>query len=396
MQRFSLDNGPGNVPEHLPAPDEFILSFATESVACVAKKARVRAGDVLARAQDRPLSVHAPASGTVTDIGPGFIRMTRLSDAEEASSGEDAPRQEPDRECDPRALEGPALAEALGLLGVDAHALTLPAKALAVNALNPEPGMVWVGSVLRHCPDVVRAGLQALRKLSPAEEFHFVTAHEVDGLFARDDALLRGFNVVETRPVYPASMDPLVIRAATGRELPEGVRAVGLHEIFNIGSVMLTGKPLTETVADVAGKTHRVLIGTPAEYILEQCGLKAECGDVVALNGLFRGRALSDPYQGMGKNDMALALVKAGTYIPVSDAPCIGCGRCVNACPARLSPDMISRCAEFGLFEKCRKRYHVEVCMECGLCGFVCVARRPMLQYMRLAKQESASSEVLS
>ena len=146
----------------------------------------------------------------------------------------------------------------------------------------------------------------------------------------------------------------------------------------------------------MAGKTHRVLIGTPAEYILEQCGLKAECGDVVALNGLFRGRALSDPYQGMGKNDMALALVKAGTYIPVSDAPCIGCGRCVNACPARLSPDMISRCAEFGLFEKCRKRYHVEVCMECGLCGFVCVARRPMLQYMRLAKQESASSEVLS
>ena len=171
---------------------------------------------------------------------------------------------------------------------------------------------------------------------------------------------------------------------------------MGLHDVFNIGAVALTGTPLTETIFDVAGKTCRAAIGTPAAHILEHCGLQPQDGDIVALNGLFRGRALSDLRHGIGKADISLAVVRAGTYPPVSDAPCVGCGRCIDVCPARLSPDMISRCAEFGLFEKCRKSYYVEACMECGLCGFVCVARRPMLQYMRLAKQESASLEVRS
>lgn len=393
MQRFSLDNGQGNIPEYLPAPDEFILSFAAESIACVAKKAQVTAGAVLARAQEYPLCIHAPTAGTVTDIGPGFIRMTRAAEEENSVGETDALSSETDSGGDMRVLEGAALANALGLLGVDAHILTLPVKALVVNALNPEPGMVWVGSILRHCADVVCAGLRALRRLSPAEEFYFVTAHDVAGLFACDEALNGEFKIVKVKPAYPASMDALVIKAATGMELPEGVRAVGLHDIFSIGSVLLNKKPLTETVMDVGGRTYRVLNGTPVRHILEQCGLNADYGDVVTLGGLFRGRALSDLHLGVCKTDMSLALVKAGAYLPVSDSPCIGCGRCVNVCPARLSPDRISRCAEFGLFEQCHTQYHVEVCMECGLCGFVCVARRPMLQYMRLAKQESALSE---
>ena len=390
MQRFSLDSGPGNVPEQVPAPDEFVVSFEADFVACVAKKARVEAGAPLARAQERPLSIHAPVAGVVTDIEPGRIRMARAQDADDAET----PRTAPETKQALDALQGAALAEALGTLGVDAFGLTLPAKAVVVNALNPEPGMVWAGSALTHCADTVRAGLRALRRLSAAQAWYFVTAHEAGGLF--EDESLSRYAVVRAKPAYPASMDALAVKAATGEELPEGVLAVGLRDVFNIGAVALTGMPLTETIFDVAGKTRRAAIGTPAAHILEHCGLRPQDGDIVALNGLFRGRALSDLRYGIGKTDISLAVVGAGAYPPVSDAPCVGCGRCIDVCPARLSPDMISRCAEFGLFEKCRKNYYVEACMECGLCGFVCVARRPMLQYMRLAKQESASLEVRS
>ena len=31
--------------------------------------------------------------------------------------------------------------------------------------------------------------------------------------------------------------------------------------------------------------------------------------------------------------------------------------------------------------------------MECGLCGYYCIARRPMLQYMREAKEYLALEE---
>ena len=32
-------------------------------------------------------------------------------------------------------------------------------------------------------------------------------------------------------------------------------------------------------------------------------------------------------------------------------------------------------------------------CLECGLCGYVCIARRPVLQYIRLAKRKLAEME---
>ena len=35
----------------------------------------------------------------------------------------------------------------------------------------------------------------------------------------------------------------------------------------------------------------------------------------------------------------------------------------------------------------------MEQCLECGLCGYVCIARRPVLQYIRLAKHKLADAD---
>jgi electron transport complex protein RnfC len=48
---------------------------------------------------------------------------------------------------------------------------------------------------------------------------------------------------------------------------------------------------------------------------------------------------------------------------------------------------MLSRYAEFALFEETRPR-HIAACVECGLCTYVCPANRPVLQYIRLAKHK--------
>jgi electron transport complex protein RnfC len=64
---------------------------------------------------------------------------------------------------------------------------------------------------------------------------------------------------------------------------------------------------------------------------------------------------------------------------------CIRCGWCLDACPMGLQPNEIGvyveagraqDTAKFGLFE----------CFECGCCAFVCPAKRPLVQFIRLAK----------
>ena len=69
--------------------------------------------------------------------------------------------------------------------------------------------------------------------------------------------------------------------------------------------------------------------------------------------------------------------------------PCIRCGRCVRACPYGLTPAEISRAVE-KLNMDAAVEWNVLECKECGCCTYVCPARRPIVQQVKLAKAEVA------
>jgi electron transport complex protein RnfC len=54
-------------------------------------------------------------------------------------------------------------------------------------------------------------------------------------------------------------------------------------------------------------------------------------------------------------------------------------------CPARLTPNDISVASEVGRWDMA-EYYHVDDCIECGCCSFVCPANRPIVQQIRHAK----------
>jgi electron transport complex protein RnfC len=49
---------------------------------------------------------------------------------------------------------------------------------------------------------------------------------------------------------------------------------------------------------------------------------------------------------------------------------------------------MLVRFLEAGQYEDGAELYDLDACVECGFCSFVCVARIPIFQYIRLAKYE--------
>lgn len=64
---------------------------------------------------------------------------------------------------------------------------------------------------------------------------------------------------------------------------------------------------------------------------------------------------------------------------------CIRCARCETHCPAGLATARIGLGVELDRIEVA-ERLHVLECMECGCCSYVCPARRPMTQLMRVGK----------
>ncbi|WP_245628628.1 4Fe-4S dicluster domain-containing protein [Salidesulfovibrio brasiliensis] len=93
----------------------------------------------------------------------------------------------------------------------------------------------------------------------------------------------------------------------------------------------------------------------------------------------------------MKKSDYGLFTISSSTFPAVEDAACINCGDCVLKCPARIQANLISRYAEYEMFEMAEK-HGLHSCFECGLCAFNCFSRRPLLQYIRFAKAQLKAS----
>ncbi|AMK12782.1 4Fe-4S dicluster domain-containing protein [Pseudodesulfovibrio indicus] len=350
------------------APAEMNLTRQCPLVVCgqaVVRGERIATGSVPGRGD-----VHAPFAGKVAHVDPYRIRIVPEGDGE----------VEPDF---PAGLEGSELLAGLRALGAD-----LPESArtetLIINGVDPEPGEGSRRALLTDHKETLRTGLDILAKGYGPERIVLAVPN---GAVNR----LPDMECVEISPQYPAGLDPLVAKAATGSEAPENTLVVGLETVFHAGRIAETGLPVLETMVTVEGQARLIPLGTAVGAVLEEAGVEIQDRDRIVLGGVLRGRTAASPAQGIDRGSAAVQLVRNPAPV-AEDAACVGCGECVRRCPARLDPSMITSYAEFGLYDKAEAEA-VDVCFECGLCGYFCIARRPMLQYIRLAKNELAKAK---
>lgn len=65
--------------------------------------------------------------------------------------------------------------------------------------------------------------------------------------------------------------------------------------------------------------------------------------------------------------------------IECDPSSCLNCGKCVQVCPAKLSPVMIMKNNQPYLESK--------KCVECGLCSYICPAKINVREFVRKAKR---------
>lgn len=358
-------------------------------VKTVKKRAKVAAGAALALHPSPNVGdLHAPFDSVIKDVTSTFIELQYEPLAAE-EPGSEASGDALARKIEPAVFEGLdpiALGQALKTLGIAVRPFTRPCDLFIINALNPEPGMLYAQELLASYMPVIEAGFSLLRRLNDAPKFTLAVP-------TGSSAVLEGASTFPVKPVYPVSLARNLIRAVTGKEDTKRVSLVRLHALFQLGLVAKSGLPLTHTVTTAFGANYYLPLGTPIQTLLDKAGLTPEPGDSVVLGGSMRGIAIAGLRRGVRKIDDAMQLFKQGSRPPLSDNPCINCGACVQVCPMRLRPNMLSRYAEFGLYDQCHTE-HIETCIECGMCGYICPACRPMQQYFRMAKHNLGLSSL--
>jgi electron transport complex protein RnfC len=207
---------------------------------------------------------------------------------------------------------------------------------------------------------------------------------------------------IEIQPLklkYPQGDEKQLLKAVTGREVPSGALPIDIGAVVsNVGSTVAVyeaivyGKPLIERVVSVSGGAVKnpgnflVTIGTPLSRLIEACeGFSEEPVKMVA-GGPMMGFAFYDLETPVIKGTSGiLALTGSESRKQVTTA-CISCGRCVQACPMGLRPTKLFKYVDNLMYAEAMEN-NLNDCKECGCCAYVCPAKLPLVQSMRLGKK---------
>ncbi|MGL5089062.1 MAG: electron transport complex subunit RsxC [Cetobacterium sp.] len=209
--------------------------------------------------------------------------------------------------------------------------------------------------------------------------------------------------VMPLKTMYPQGGEKSLIKAILNKEVPSGKLPSSVGVVVNntttaaaIYDAIVNGSPLIDKVITVAGKAIRepknlrVLIGTQISEVLENCGYNEEEVKKLVMGGPMMGMAqLTLEVPVIKGTSGILALTKEETNYCKPKA-CIGCGKCVDACPMSLEPVMYARLAEFLEWEKMAK-YHLMDCIECGSCSYICPSNRPLTEAIKIGKAKLRS-----
>ena len=149
---------------------------------------------------------------------------------------------------------------------------------------------------------------------------------------------------------------------------------------------------MIERIVTVSGKgikrpaNLRVRIGTRVSDIIEYLGGLQNDVKKVILGGPMMGFATSDLSTPVTKTTAGILFLTADEVDLREGGTCVRCGWCLDACPMGLEPKEIALYVEAGKGKETAKFGTLD-CFECGSCAFVCPAKRPLVQLIRIAKQ---------
>ena len=345
------------------------------------------------------IAVHASIPGRVREIGErtladGSRALTVLIELE----GEFAVSGQARPPADWKKLSSAHLLECIRERGAaDLSAFHPGADFLAVNAVEGEPYITAAYRLLVERAAELLTGVEILQRiLQPAavvfgvEEGRYEAleclgrAVEAAGLDCRIEAL---------KPRYPQGAERPFLEALFGRSSAEPGEAavIDLASLYAVYEAVVLEKPLLERVVTVTGLAIRrpanlkVRLGTRIGDLIEECGGFSQPPARLLAGGPMTGSCQSGLEAPVTRELSGLIALPRAEVRRAAETPCIGCGRCVSACPWRLAPVEIYKALEHGRLAEAEAAGLAE-CTECGCCAYVCPARIPLAAGMRRGK----------
>ncbi len=411
------------LPEQLILPVQQHIGDAGKPVVAVGDK--VLKGQMIAdNTSYISAPVHAPTSGTVTDIADyptphpsgikalciviepdGKDQWTELKPISHPTNLSPVELRQWVRKAGIVGLGGATFPTAVKLnTGPEASIETL-----IINGVECEPYITCDDTLMREYANELISGCELMQHITSAR--HCLIAIEdnkpeaIAILQKRiTEKSLHNIEVVVIPTLYPSGGEKQLIKILTHKEVPSdgfpseiGVVVQNVATAVAVHRAICLGQPMISRIVTVTGEgvmqpqNIEVLLGTPIADLVAQSGGYHEKASKLIMGGPMMGFTLQTDQLPVTKACNCILLENTEEQAP-QPMPCIRCGACATVCPAQLLPQQLYWFASSKNFEMVQD-YHLFDCIECGCCSHVCPSQIPLVQYYRFAKTEIWNQE---
>ncbi|MFW6449758.1 MAG: electron transport complex subunit RsxC [Nanoarchaeota archaeon] len=340
-------------------------------------------------------NIHAPASGTITQVSDNIVIETDGKDEGTApGNSQETPGKE---EIIERIREA-------GIVGLGGACFPTDVKLqpkneieeFILNGCECEPYLTTDHRLMLEEPEKIIKGMKLMINACGAKKGIIAIEENKKDAYKKIQKLANKENIstqlVKTK--YPQGAEKMLIYALTKKKVPTGGLPADVGCVVNnvataiaVCNAIHANIPLIQRVVTVTGNVKKpmnidVKLGTPVEELLNKAGIK-EGSKRVIMGGPMMGRALDSLQEPIVKGTSGITVLASS---PPDYSHCIRCGDCVRACPMNLLPTKIAAFAQKEKFREADNIYAMD-CIECGCCSYVCPSAIPLVQYIKLAKE---------
>lgn len=239
-------------------------------------------------------------------------------------------------------------------------------KTIIINAKEDDPYITSKEALIQAHADEILETLDYILKLTRSEEcIILINQTSIQGIDALNN--------------YIGTYDRIKMEKNTNKE---GIK-LNIETIYTIYETIRYDIPQTTKIITLSGEGFKnpqnimVKIGTKANEIIEAIGGYKRFNPQKML--LISGNALTG--KAMRNDDFIIDFSSEGILtIKIEEKnqekPCIKCGKCINICPQKLNPLMLTSIKNTDKL----KKLNIDRCNTCALCSYICPSKRNICQ----------------
>ncbi len=271
-----------------------------------------------------------------------------------------------------------------------------------VNAKESDPNLVCDVRLMIEKPEDIVKGIMLMVKALNARRIIFATRTREGEIPELEEIMLEhGIEIVRVTPSYSVGSEKLLVKELLGVEVPTGKFPPDIGVVVNNVSTAYAvyraaylKEPLISRGLSFYSDTTGIdnlwfRAGTTLRELMEGLEHETRRYDRFVMGSLMMGWSVGLPHTPLLKYSAGLTALTPEFPKPYDEQlKCIRCGYCDSVCPVDIYPSLIMKAEKEDDIDAL-KRLHVEDCILCNLCSYVCPSRIRLTKHLWDGKDKS-------